>query len=208
MVILLMKAIVRKALYWIVRMLHRIQGLDFIEKDTSVCSNTNNGYGFTDWMQIRQIVNFIRNQKLDDYMSSIIDVGCGKGYVLSRFARMQGTKVTGIESEHHLVEVAQSNFSKMGIQERIQIIHDDAIHYEDYSKYSLVFMYNPFPHLIMKSFLNNLLSKKKGQSYLIVYVHPNLHEEIMNTGEFTLLVSLYNKLRSQRTNIYIHSHDS
>ena len=63
MVILLMKAIVRKALYWIVRMLHRIQGLDFIEKDTSVCSNTNNGYGFTDWMQIRQIVNFIKNQK-------------------------------------------------------------------------------------------------------------------------------------------------
>lgn len=203
-----MKNDVRNALYWIVKMLHRIQCLDFIEKDTSVCSCTNNGYGFTDWMQIRHIVHFIRRQGMDEYMNSIIDIGCGKGYVLAQFAKFKNTKVTGIESELHLVNIAQSNMNKMGLQGKIEIIHDDAIHYEGYSKHSLIFMYNPFSRVIMDRFLNNLLCIKKGQSYMMVYVHPNFHEDIMKTGEFTLIATLYSKLRSQKTNIYFHSSDS
>ena len=195
---------VRNALYWAVMMFQKIRGLDFIKKDTSVHSSVNNGYGFTDWMQIREIVRFIRKLGRDEYMKSIVDVGCGKGYVLARLSRLKGSELVGIESERHLVDIAQSNFSRMGIGDRIKIVHDDAINYKDYKKHSLIFMYYPFPSIIMRSFLNKLLREKKGQSYLIVYVHPNAHDEIIQTDEFTLLGSLHSKLRSQNTNIYLH----
>lgn len=204
MVRFLMKDAVRNALYWAVMMFHKIQGLDFIKRDTSVHSSVNNGYGFTDRMQIRKIVRFIRKLGKDEYMKSIVDVGCGKGYVLARLSRLKDSELVGIESERHLVDIAQSNFSRMGIKDRIKIIHDDAINYEDYKKHSLIFMYNPFPRVIMRGFLNKLLSEKQGQAYLIVYVHPNAHDEIMQTDEFILLGTLFSKLRSQSTRIYLH----
>lgn len=196
--------VVRNTLYRAVMVFHKMRGLDFIKKDSTVHSSVNNGYGFTDWVQIRQIVHFIRQLGKDEYMRSIIDVGCGKGYVLARLSRLKNTELVGIESEQHLVVIAQSNFSKMGIEDRIRIIHGDAINYEDYAKHSLIFLYNPFPRIIMHSFINKLLCEKRGQSYLVVYVQPNSHEVIMQTGEFTLLGTLYNTLRSQSTNIYLH----
>lgn len=200
-----MKGIIRSILYNATLLYHSICGLDFIRKDTTVHNKYNNGYGFTDRNQIKIIVNFIKTKRLDSLLDNFLDVGCGKGYVLAQMVYRNNVQLAGIECVPHLASIAYNNFKRMKIDNRISIYLKDALEFKDYANYSTLFMYNPFPKEIMTRFIKKVIEAKTGQEYLIIYIHPQYHEEIMQTGHFALIGSFYGKFRPQLINIYYSS---
>lgn len=194
--------IVRRILYKIALLYHSFRGLDFIRKDTTIHSKYNNGYGFTDWNQLKSIVNFLKKNNLDYLLNNFIDVGCGKGYVLAQMAYRDNARLTGIECVPHLALIAHKNFNILNINNKVTLYQIDALKFNDYTNYSALFLYNPFSRGIMNCFIKKLVEDKVGQEYLIIYVHPQFNEIIMQTGYFNLIGSIYGNLRPQLINIY------
>jgi len=62
----------------------------------------------------------------------ILDVGCGTGNDLTRFAR-GGAKITGIDLAEHSIELAKNNFSMRGLQGEFQVMDGEALEFEDNS---------------------------------------------------------------------------
>ncbi len=202
MSLLIIKNIVRRILYKVALLHHSSRGLDFIRKDTTVHSEHNNGYGFTDWDQIKKIIDFLEDKGLDYLLDSFLDVGCGKGYVLAQMVYRDNVRLAGIECVPHLASIAYNNFKKLSINNRISIYLKDALEFDGYANYSALFIYNPFSSEIMSSFIKKIIEDKNGQEYTIIYVHPQFHEEIMQTGHFDLIGSFYGNLRPQLINVY------
>lgn len=195
--------VIRQMLHHFVMIYHSFKGLDFMRKDSSIHSKINNGYGVTDWFQINGILKYIEGNNLAPYMHSFLDIGCGKGYVLARLSKSGYINLAGIESIPRLFNIAIENYNKLKICHKITLYLEDAQHFECYDKYDTLFMYNPFPKEIMRSVINKIIASKQNQKYMIIYVHPQHHNEIISTGHFKLIGNISTKLQMQNINFYL-----
>lgn len=71
--------------------------------------------------------------KFDGYPGkTVLDVGCGVGNDLSRFAR-HGAKVTGIDLAPHSIDLARRNFSQRGLEGEFFVMDGEAMTFPDNS---------------------------------------------------------------------------
>lgn len=56
----------------------------------------------------------------------LVDIGCGDGRVLVEAVRRYGCRARGIERDHDLVAAARRRVTAAGLEDRIEIVHDDA----------------------------------------------------------------------------------
>jgi len=69
--------------------------------------------------------------KFDGYAGrSLLDVGCGVGNDLARFAR-HGAKVTGIDLAPHSIDLARSNFAQRGLEGDFVVMDGEAMSFPD-----------------------------------------------------------------------------
>lgn len=61
---------------------------------------------------------------------SLLDVGCGVGNDLSRFAR-GGAMVSGIDLAPHSIDLAKSNFSQRGLEGDFEVMNGEAMSFPD-----------------------------------------------------------------------------
>jgi len=109
----------------------------------------------------------------------IYDLGCGKGRVVCWFARRPVAKVVGVEYDPALADAARANLAALrGAQALVEIRTGDAVT-EDYSRATVVMLYNPFGATLMREVLENLSRSldDKPRRLRIVYASP-AHEEV------------------------------
>ncbi len=151
--------------------LERMRGLDFTMRDLNPYKRSNgiyHGYSKTNEKHLREIF-----RRLDYEGARLLDVGCGKGVVLKEAVRFPFEKIAGIEVEQELVGIAEKNFIRLGIADKVRCIHADAADFTEYGSYNIFFLFNPFSESVLRKVADRMLgSQKKGKEITVIYHNP------------------------------------
>ena len=82
--------------------------------------------------------------------------------------------MAGIEIQQELVQTAKRNFAIMGVEERIECIHADAVDFEGYGDYNVFFFFNPFSEEVLQKAVDKILSGRgrDKQEITVIYHNP------------------------------------
>jgi SAM-dependent methyltransferase len=131
---------------------------------------------------LRDLLNRMKITESD----AVLDLGSGKGGAMATLARYPFKAVDGVEISPELVEVARKNLSKLGLQQ-CHLFLADAAAFTALDEYTYIFMFNPFPEVVLQQVLSNLEEslRRKPRQVRLVYSNP-LHERtILASGTFT-----------------------
>ena len=115
---------------------------------------------------------------------SVLDYGCGKGYVLyllNEYGKFD--KIAGIDILPELCTIAETNMKKNKI--KAKIVNADARIFKEIDQYDVMYMFNPFPEKAMKEVaerINESLQRVNRQLY-IIYVNDLYREILLNKIE-------------------------
>lgn len=163
------------------------KGLDFSMRDISESNWKYNGYAMTSYKALKNIFKFIDSK--ENY--NFLDIGSGKGAVLTYANRLGFKTSAGIEYSQHFHKIALRNISILGVSDRVKSFNCLAEDFTNYGFYDIYFFFNPFNeetwHLTIKSIClaNEIRSKKKylcayrkfDESYFGKYVNGFVLEE-------------------------------
>lgn len=111
---------------------------------------------------------------------SVIDYGCGKGYMLyllNKYGLFD--KITGIELLPELCSVAENNIKKHDVM--ADIVCADAREYEQIDMFDVLFMFNPFPEKAMELVANRICEslQRSPRHIYIIYVNAVCNEILL-----------------------------
>ena len=106
-----------------------------------------------------------------------IDIGCGKGRVLSVAAHFAVQKVTGIDFSKDLCDTAKLNLLKTQQQFPtlvFKIFNNDAFYFEIPDDADFIFMFNPFDEIIMSGVIENIEMSlvRAPRKITVIYANP------------------------------------
>ena len=151
--------------------LEKPRGLDFSKRSKKRKTlEESSGYALT---SKRSLKNIFKNIPIDEN-SVFIDIGSGKGGTPYFALDLGFNKSAGLEYEDYLHEIAQKNIKILGLEESIELICGDALKFEDYYKYSHIFMFRPLNGGKMESLIETILknidnSHIYNNYYIILY---------------------------------------
>ena len=125
--------------------------------------------------------------KVLDYLKinknkKILDIGCGKGYLIKFFKEQGYKRVDGLEISKKLSIVARNNFKKININSKIFNIN--ATKFKFYGKYDIFYLYNPFPKKIAAHVFSNIKSQIEifNKRFYVIYANPVAHKILIKNG--------------------------
>ncbi len=120
-------------------------------------------------------------------LTSIIDLGSGKGRVLMVAPHFRFTYITGIDFAKELCEQAIANMKEKethfpGI--KWKVINENVENYDIGDEDSVFFMFNPFTEDVLKSFLEKLDNSchKFPRSIYFLYASPQHQQLLLDNG--------------------------
>jgi SAM-dependent methyltransferase len=125
-------------------------------------------------------------KKLDIKESdAALDYGSGKAGAMITLARFPFRKVDGVEISPQLVAVAERNLAKLKIA-KSRVFLADAADFTDLDDYNYIFLYNPFPAVVLKQVLDNLAAslQRNPRTLRLVYNLPADEETVLDAGIF------------------------
>ncbi len=142
---------------------------------------------------IYQPVNFYTAEKLFSHVDAIdlqggfLDMGCGKGRVLSVAAAFGFTEITGVDFSAQLCYVANNNAKLLKEKypfSSITIECEDAREYVIPKTISVIFLFNPFDDLIMGDFLKQVAKSLSEfpRRLKVLYANPQCKKQWLNAG--------------------------
>jgi len=131
---------------------------------------------------LKRVLNDFTISPLD----SIIDIGCGKGYALRTMLKFHFEKVDGIELSSHIANIATQNFKRLN-SKRTKIFTGDATQFNEYDAYNFIYLFNPFPSVVMSEVIHRLIQsiRRSDREVVIIYLAPVCNEVIVSNGLFT-----------------------
>ena len=86
-------------------------------------------------------IEFLTNYIKENNIKNILEIGSAIGYSAIKMALVSnGIKVTTIERDKERYEIAVNNINKFNLQDKINIINEDALNIDISSKYDLIFI--------------------------------------------------------------------
>ncbi|MBW2467121.1 MAG: class I SAM-dependent methyltransferase [Deltaproteobacteria bacterium] len=116
----------------------------------------------------------------------IVDFGCGKGGILISLSKYPFAKITGVEIDPVLVEIAESNIKKLKIK-NVDIRCSDAADFKELHEYNYFYFFDPFPCHVMQEVLHNIEHSVLVQprKVTIIYLNPQCHYLLASESIFT-----------------------
>ncbi len=117
----------------------------------------------------------------------LIDLGCGKGYAMYKFADFPFCKIAGLEISEKLLRTAERNLKYLFPDDkRFIFYHTDVLNFKDFDDYNYIFMYNPFPKIVLEKVLENLKEslKRKPRELTVIYQNPQFGNVLSNDKTF------------------------
>ena len=157
-----------------------LHGTDFSYIDKSVETSINSPYYATPWASIHNLRQYIKNDLDDGKNHKVIDLGCGKGYMLYIFSMHSFDKVSGIEYSRHLKQIASRNLRKLHMPTLPDIYRGDASLFREYSKYDVFYLYNPFDENTLQLVLGRIMDTlyNHPRTLYLIYCNP-LYENVL-----------------------------
>ena len=126
----------------------------------------------------------------------VLDIGCAKGHAIRIFLNAGFQTVDGLEISSTYCSVARKNFKKLNRD--VVVYNQDARLFNQYNKYCVYYMYNPFSFQIMERVLT-LINQQKSEATLI-YNNPQHHNIVLKNG--FVLTKRYPNIWGTGINVY------
>lgn len=123
---------------------------------------------------LRIVARTVRIEEFD-----FVDLGCGKGKALLVAARAGFRKMTGVEYEPVLADIARANLNAMAIE--AEVIEADAADFRGYGQKCVVYLFNPFDSDVLGTVLGRI--RASANECIIVYTNP-VHIEVLSDWDF------------------------
>ena len=116
---------------------------------------------------------------------NIVDFGSGKGGILISLSKYPFAKITGVEIDPALVEIAESNMRKLKI-DNVEIRCCDAAGFKELHEYNYFYFFDPFPCTVMEDVMTNIEKsiRENPRKVTIIYLNPLCHELIVSKSTF------------------------
>ena len=124
-------------------------------------------------------------------LTSIIDLGSGKGRVLMVAPHFGFTDITGIDFATELCQQANANMREKEKEFptiRWRVINENVENYDIGSRDSVFFMFNPFTEAVLKHFLEKLdhSCHEFPRSIYFLYASPQ-HQQLLLDGGYAII---------------------
>jgi predicted RNA methylase len=131
-----------------------------------------------------------------------LDLGSGKGGAMATLARFPFRQVDGVEISPKLVAAANKNLAKLKIR-KCSVYLADASTFTELDDYTHIFMYNPFPAVVVTQVLANLEAslRRKSRSVRLLYSNP-LHEQVILVTCVFMKAFVYEPYPDYRISVY------
>lgn len=182
-------------------LIEKPRGIDFSLSDSSFTTEEaqDNYYSRTDTSTLKQIKRYLHLTNTD----ALLDIGCGKGYVLYYFSKLGIRKLSGIEKYQNYCNIAYKNLRILKIDAKANVICCDAIQFMHYDEYNIYFMFNPFREetadIILKRIVNSITFRPRRIT--LISVQDFLDAVIIKNGFIETQV-IISKLTGVKTHIY------
>ena len=142
---------------------------------------------------------YIRKYMNNGYGHRVLDIGCGKGFVLNVLSSFRFKKIAGIECNKKLYQYAKNNLKRN--HRKINIYNIDALDFPKYKDYDTFYLYNPFDDKIMTKVIEEIVDSYNDnpRTITILYCNP-LYERILIDRGFRKVNRFYYK-----TSVYIYN---
>lgn len=153
--------------------LERPRGLDFSLRDLSDIKNAQyHGYAMTSDRAIKNISRII-----DFSDKSFLDIGSGKGRVLTQAIKNGASIAEGIEVSKKLSDIATKNFEVLNIADVCKSNCIDATEFDRYKFFDIFFLFNPFEDELYEKVIDVLMEQctlQDKKRFIICYGGANL----------------------------------
>lgn len=122
-----------------------------------------------------------------DINTAFIDIGCGKGRVLAIAAAYGFQQITGIEYSPRLCRLAQPICNVLQFRHpntNISVIEADARVFDIPDNIGVIFLFNPFDEIIMKTFIEKVTASihRKKRPLKVLYANPQCKQQWLEAG--------------------------
>ncbi|MDL2237991.1 class I SAM-dependent methyltransferase [Christensenellaceae bacterium OttesenSCG-928-K19] len=126
--------------------------------------------------------------RFTDKTLPVLDLGCGKGFVLYWLNKMGFAKVDGVEYNTKLAEIARKNLKIAGMEGKSTVFNVDARDFDRYDDYQMVYLFHPFKGKIMREVVRRLEESlaRAPRKFIIVYFYPVEHH-VLDESDFFVL---------------------
>lgn len=188
-----------KYVFWV--LWDKMRGLDYVKNEgyDKLHTTPEESAVYQATRDIRYLDDVLSDMKITPE-DSILDLGCGKGYLLKYFSKKGFKRVGGVEISRKLSETARNNLYKEQIR-NFEIYNENAITFNKYEGYNYIYMFNPFPGPVMKAVMQNIENTvSHGWDICIIYHNPVCHNEVIASGRFRLI----KRYRGKSTEYYVY----
>ena len=175
-------------------------GLDFSMPDRMYDRKRNDGamYVVTPKNTLKEAFDCVDLKKYP----RIIDIGCGKGYVLWQAKKYGFAKIGGIEYDEKLWKICVRNMKRLGIDRDVTVAHEDARTFSGYGNYDVFYFFNPFVEEVMNQVIGQIIEQCKGRQIMIIYYRPRYTDWIEGCGYFQKICTFEDSAKGYSANIY------
>ncbi len=175
------KKLSRRVFYALQGVAEKIKGVDFISDVES--RNENHVEYVASTPLVHGILSTYFKAMGVGEEDAIMDVGCGKGRMLTYFSSIPFVKIGGVEYEEYLLQICRNNLRKLKIY-RVALFHADASKFEGYGDYNYFYIFNPFHESVMQGFIDKLKQSKEDnpREIRVLYFNPMDKAMFINSG--------------------------
>lgn len=132
---------------------------------------------------------------------SFVDLGCGKGRTLLLASHFPFQEVVGIELDSDLVEIARANIDRYRSTavpnlacSAITLLHQNAAEYVFPERDFVLYLYNPFDHLVMSQVIANMERdlNRVPVRVIVIYANP-LHANLFDESKHFMLAEVIDR---------------
>jgi len=126
-------------------------GFDYYSDNLSLYKD-GHAYGASLYCNLDKVFEYLKPKPEDIFL----DLGCGKGRVVFFAALRKINKVTGVDVNQELIEVANLNLANFKPNNAsIEFINEDAANFKIRGE-TIIFMFNPFGSMTLKKVITNI----------------------------------------------------
>lgn len=98
-------------------------------------------------------------------------------------ARYPFSRINGVEISSNLAQIARQNLRRMGISNST-VFTGDAAAFTDLDCYTYIYMYNPFPEIVVQSVAANIAAslRRRSRKLTLIYKNPVFASVLVDAG--------------------------
>ena len=122
-----------------------------------------------------------------DHNKTFLDIGCGKGRVLSVAAHFGFKQIVGVELVENYCKSAQKEVYKLSSQfpsTSFEIVCNDAASFVIPKNIQCIFFYNPFKEVMIDVMITNITNsfKNSPRNIYVIYLNPLFKQNFLSAG--------------------------